>query len=129
VTGEADPFDAVEAFFDLYLKAFYSGDAAAIDAVFEYPCVLGAGGAVSEIRDSMFYLDVLERFKAMGCVASRYESFRKFRSGQDGAMVLADYARLRADGSVINTSRGAYLLRHRPEGWKLVGMLDGGAAV
>jgi hypothetical protein len=120
-----DPFDEIEGFFGSYIEAFYSGDPASLDALFEYPCVFSTPESVGTLENSDVYREVSESFRRSGIVTTRYDSLRKIRMGQDGAMVLAEYSRLRADGSVVSRGSGAYVLRHRPDGWKLIAMLDG----
>jgi ketosteroid isomerase-like protein len=123
--AEVDPFDDVEAFYGPYRKAFHSGDMAAIEALFEYPYVLSNPEGVREIHDSSFYKALFDKLKGGGWIGSRFDRFRKLRMGKDGAIVMVDYSRLREDGSVMNSGSAAYVLRHRPDGWKLVGILDG----
>jgi ketosteroid isomerase-like protein len=119
-----DPFDDIEAFFGPYSAAFRSGDMAAIDALFEYPYLLSNADGTREVANSDFYQSLHDKLKGKGWVGSRFDSFRKFRSGQDGAIVVVDYSRLRPDGSVLNGGRAAYVMRHRADGWKLIGILD-----
>ena len=120
-----DPFDDVEAFYGPYREAFHSGDMAAVDALFEYPYLLSNADGVREVDNSDFYRGLFDNLKSGGWTGSRFDSFRKLRMGKDGAIVMVEYSRLRADGSVMNGGRAAYVLRHRPDGWKLVGILDG----
>ena len=54
--------------------------------------------AQAQVVNSDFYRSIFDGFKGSGYAKSRSDSFRKFRMGQDGAMVIVDYVRLRADG-------------------------------
>ncbi len=123
--AEHDPFDDIDAFYQAYGKAFTAADVAAIDAMFEYPYLLTNAEGSRQVDDMGFYRSLLEHLKTVGFAGSRISNFQKVRMGRDGAIIIVDYMRLRADGSELNGNRAAYLLRHRADGWKLVGIIDG----
>jgi hypothetical protein len=121
---ERDPFDEIEAFYETYLDTFSAGDLPALDPMFEYPYLLSDAEGVREIPDSGLYRSIIDSFQGTGYARSRFDSFRKLRMGHDRAMVFVDYTRVRQDGSIMKTAKGAYILRHRPDGWKIVAMFD-----
>ena len=119
-----DPFDEVDDFFRPYRDAFQSADMAAIDALFEYPYVISNADGIREVKDSAVYKSQRAKIETNDWLDTRFDRFRKFRMGKGGALVLVDYARVKADGSVFHTGSFAYMLRHGPDGWKMVGILD-----
>ena len=123
--AQHDPFDEIEDFYKAYGRAFNAADLPAIDAMFEYPYLLTNAEGSRQVENSDFYRSLLESLKKAGWAGSRVENFQKIRMGKDGAIIIVDYMRLRADGSELNGNRAAYLLRHRADGWKLVGIVDG----
>ena len=123
--AQHDPFDDLDAFYAAYGKAFTAADIAAIDAMFEYPYLLTNAEGSRQVEDVEFYRALLDHLKTVGFAGSRVSNYRKIRMGRDGAIIIVDYMRLRADGSELNGNTAAYLLRHRPDGWKLVGIVDG----
>ena len=124
MTGQ-DPFDELDAFYEAYGKAFTGADVAAIDAMFEYPYLLTNAEGSKQVEDVGFYRSLLDHLREVGFAGSRVSNYQKIRMGKDGAIIIVDYMRLRADGSELNGNTAAYLLRHRPDGWKLVGIVDG----
>lgn len=120
----------LDAFFRDYGAAFASGDLAAIDALCEYPLSVCTADGCSEVRDSGFYASLLERFEASEFVQSQFLGMYKACMGRDGAILVANYRRLKADGSELEECalpfpRGCcYTLRRRDNGWKLIGLAD-----
>jgi ketosteroid isomerase-like protein len=119
-----DPFDDIEAFYEPYRKAVYTCDMAAIDTMFEYPYMISDADGIREIPNSDLYRQACAYFKSIGAAGSNFDSFRKLRMGRDGAMVMLRYTRVHTDGSVLKKGRATYFLRHRPDGWKFVGIID-----
>lgn len=122
--------DELDAFFSVYGAAFAARDLAAIDALCEYPLSICTADGCSEVRDSGFYASLIERFEASEFVQSQFLGMHKACMGKDGAILVADYRRLKADGSELEEGalpfpRGCcYYLRKRDDGWKLVGLAD-----
>ena len=125
----SDPFDTIEAFYERYGEAFNTGDLVAIEAMFDYPWLLSSAAGVRQIEadadPSAFYATLLASLRQRGWARSTVESFAKFRMGVDGALIAVDFARLRDDGSVLETGRAGYFLRDRPDGWKIAAIVDG----
>ena len=120
-----DPFDDLDGFYEAYGKAFTAADVATIDVMFEYPYLLTNAEGSKQVENVEFYRSLLEHLKQVGFAGSRVSNYKKIRMGKDGAIIIVDYMRLRADGSELNGNTAAYLLRHRADGWKLVGIVDG----
>jgi len=109
-----DPFDELEAFYKAYRTAFDAADVEAVDKMFEYPYLLTNAQGSRQVENSDYYRSLLEQLKRAGWAGSRIANWQKIRMGKDGAIIIVDYMRLRADGSELNGNRAAYLLRHRP---------------
>lgn len=122
--------DELDAFFRVYGAAFAGGDLAAIDALCEYPLSVCTVDGCSEVRDSGFYASLLKRFESSEFAQSQFLGLHKACMGKDGAILVADYRRLKADGSELEADAlpfplgCCYTLRRRKDGWRLVGLAD-----
>ena len=122
--------DEIDRFYSSYGAAFAARDLDALEALCEYPMALADAAGRRQITDRSFYADLIDRFGQSHWATTRIDRVQKLPMGRDGAILIMEYARLRADGSELPEQelpfpRGCvYFLRRRDDGWKIVGLAD-----
>jgi ketosteroid isomerase-like protein len=123
------PFDALEQFYMDYNAAFNAANLATVESHFIFPWLVISAAGVRQVEDgpdrSAHYQSVIDALRAKGWSGSRIDRYEQYRMGEDSALVAVHYSRLRADGSMIDSGRAGYMLRHTDDGWKFTAILDG----
>ena len=112
---------AVEAFFDRFVEAFATFDAANVAELFATPGVaLGKEGGVVALttRDELlrYYQSALDRYRAGGCTSCGWSCLETVAMGRDAVLAAVTWHLLRGDGSLLTRWRQSYCLAMAPSG-------------
>ena len=125
MSSAAEIASELEAFYKGYLDAVNHENMGALTELFAFPCglVSGDGGLViinNETAHRSFYSKFILDLKAQGWVRSGIDRFTAWTLADDLAMVLIDFTRYKADGSVVDAGRACYTLRRDGKVWKML---------
>jgi hypothetical protein len=115
----------LEAFYKGYIDAFNREDIDAFSEAFSFPYAFvsgdrGLSSCASESDHQRFFSKIMIDLKARGWVRSAIDSLKAWVFADDLGMILADYTRFKADGSVLEAGRACYTVRREGKAWKMV---------
>jgi hypothetical protein len=107
------------------LEAFYKGYIDAFSEAFSYPYAFvsgerGLSACANESDHQRFFGKIMIDLKARGWVRSAIDSLKAWVFADGLGMILADYTRFKADGSVLEAGRACYTVRREGKAWKMV---------
>tara|TARA_Y100000813_G_C24066205_1_gene306449 strand:+ start:380 stop:832 length:453 start_codon:yes stop_codon:yes gene_type:complete len=113
---------SVEGFIADYFETFNSMTLEANpEQSISFPVVFINDGKVRVIEDTSEKVFDYNVIKATGWAYSKIIKTTVLDEGENSAVVLVDFARHKADDSVMSTSKVFYTLSMTEDGWKLVG--------
>jgi len=133
-TGRAELRTELTAVLVKYVEAFSAGRIDFLaDSVYTAPAYFSGGGGI-DVR--MTRDDVADRFREMWAPLPAQGYDRSDIRGSDvcvlndrAALVTLDFARVRADGSVMIAGTAIYLYVRTPEGWRVSASLGSGPRI
>lgn len=120
----------IDQFYKRYGEAFAARDLAGVAALCEFPMMLADGDGYRQIEDESFFQSLFDRFDASSWAETRTQGVTTLDLGQDGAVLVMRFTRIRADGTELAADElpfareCCYFLRRRADGLKLVGLAD-----
>jgi hypothetical protein len=119
----------LESFYKSYIAGFNREDIDAFTESFAYPYawVSGRHGLSQCATDSdhqRSFAKIMADLKERGWVRSGIDRFKAWPLAEDLAMILADVARHKADGSILEQVRACYTVRRDAKGWKIVTLAE-----
>lgn len=126
---EAEIATELEAFYKDYIDVFNREDIHAMTECFAFPCALISGDrglqvCNNEADNRRLFGHVISDIKASGWVRSGIDRLAAWALADNLGMLLADYTRYKADGSVMKSSRACYTLRRDGKSWKFLTIAD-----
>jgi hypothetical protein len=117
------------AFFRAYMDAFSREDMDAVTEAFAFPWALitddrGLYSCNNETDHRRLYGGVFSEIKARGWVRSEIGRLMAWALADNLGMIVADYTRYKADGSVLEIGRACYTLRRAGKSWKMVALTE-----
>jgi hypothetical protein len=122
----ADP--GMEAVYQDYVATFNREDGAGVARLLSYPVVVeGTDRPPEVIPDASSYQRMIEavfaQFKARGWARSQIDRLQSFLMAGDTGVLVAHYSRYRADGSLLETGHGHYVVRKSGGRWTICAAL------
>jgi NTF2-like protein (DUF6841) len=129
MTNASSLAEEIQAFYPEYIDAFNCEDLTGLAGLFSYPWgVVSGKRGLSVIKDEAEFFRVLSKMKASlrsrGWSRTGIEMTRAWPTGNDIGLLIADYARYRGDGSVLERGRACYTLRRDAGRWKIAAMME-----
>ena len=115
----------LETFYKGYIDAFNREDIDAFTEAFAFPYgwITGDRGlatCASESDHQRFFGKIMSDLKSRGWVRSGIDSMKAWVSAEDLGMIVADYKRYKADGSILEAGRACYTVRRDGKSWKML---------
>ncbi len=124
LTSSANIVREVEAFYHRYINAFNEGDIERYADCFSIPYAFlrGTGMAICHDETEMkeLCLQTLKGLRLRGWHRSVVRDLQVWPLEDDHVMVMADVARLKADGSVLEHGRFCYTVRYDGRNWRIL---------
>jgi hypothetical protein len=129
MTPHAQAVAEMKAFYDDYIATFNRGDYTQVPKFFTYPWLTSSrAGVIGVIPDEATQLKMWTQLgtalRARGWVRSAIERIDVYPTGGDTGMLDVDYARYRADDSILERSRAYYILRRFDSVWKITTSIE-----
>jgi hypothetical protein len=115
----------LETFYKGYIDAFNREDIDAFSEAFSYPYAFvtgerGLATCASESDHQRFFGKIMSDLKSRGWVRSGIDRVKAWPFADNLAMIVADYKRYKADGSILEQGRACYTVRREGKAWKMV---------
>jgi len=115
----------LEAFYKAYIAAFNREDIDAFTESFAYPYAWVTGGrglgqCTTESDHQRSFTKIIADLKGRGWVRSGIDQLKAWPLAENLGMILADVARYKADGSVLERVRACYTARRDTKNWRIV---------
>jgi hypothetical protein len=119
----------LEAFYKGYIDSFNREDIDAMTEGFAFPWAWVSGDrgldvCNNEANNRRLFGEIIGDVKARGWVRSGIDRFAAWALADNLGMLLADYTRYKADGSVLESGRACYTLRRDGKSWKMVAIAE-----
>ena len=119
----------MKAFYETYIANFNGGHFTQVANFFAYPWLtLSKAGAIHVIPDEATQMKMWTQLgadlRARGWVRSIIERLDAYPTGTDTGLLDIDYARCRADDSIVERSRACYVVRRFDSRWKIVSAIE-----
>ncbi|SRR5579875_808595 len=128
--AEAEQLAAeMHAFYPRYIDSFNGNDTEAYVANFSFPCVLlGGKQPVTVVSDATTWARMMastkEIMRSKGWARTGIEKTYAWPTAPDMGLLMSDFVRYRADGSVLMRGRACYTLRREDSGLKIIAMME-----
>ena len=115
----------LETFYKGYIDAFNREDIDAFSEAFSYPYAFvtgerGLASCATESDHQRFFGKIMSDLKSRGWVRSGIDRVKAWPFADNLAMIVADYKRYKADGSILEQGRACYTVRREGKAWKMV---------
>jgi len=115
----------LETFYKGYIDSFNREDIDAMTEAFAFPYAWvsgerGLSTCNSEADHQRFFSKIMIDLKARGWVRSGIDRLTAWAFADNLGMILADYTRYKADGSILEGGRACYTVRRDGKSWKMV---------
>jgi hypothetical protein len=125
MSNAAEIATELEAFYKGYSDAFNREDIDAMASVFVFPYawISGDQGLVAcnnEADHQRFFSRFMIDLKARGWIRSGIDRLTIWAFADNLGMILADYKRYKADGSILEGGRACYTVRRDGKFWKML---------
>lgn len=115
----------LETFYKGYIDAFNREDIDAFSEAFSYPYAFvtgerGLATCATESDHQRFFGKIMSDLKSRGWVRSGIDRVKAWPFADNLAMIVADYKRYKADGSILEQGRACYTVRREGKAWKMV---------
>jgi ketosteroid isomerase-like protein len=126
----ADPIvSELEEFYRSYIERFNGKDLSAFLRVFAYPNAVltgeqGLSVHAGEAEMATAFRQFMNALQARGWDHSRVNALQVHPLSDALALLVADYTRYRADGSVLEPGRACYMVRREEGGWKVLTLAE-----
>ncbi len=124
----SDAARELKSFYKAYIDIFNRGDPLAVNDCYAHPWNLVTQGRVVTIADKAaglsLFSDLFGRLRGEGWAASAIDAIEAYPAGADGGLIIVDYRRVRADGSLLEAGRGCYTMERAAGSWKFAGIVE-----
>jgi ketosteroid isomerase-like protein len=125
----ADVAQELEAFYKGYIDAFNREDLDHFLACFAIPYawVTGERGLLvttTEADHQKGFSRIMLDIKQRGWARSGIDRLKTWALAENLGMILADYKRYKADGSILEQGRACYTARRQDQSWKIVALSE-----
>ena len=125
MSSAAEIASELEAFYKGYVDAVNREDIDALTELFAFPWALvSSDGGLAVFNNETDHQRFLRKFmldlRARGWVRGGIDRFTAWASTDDLAMVLTDFTRYKADGSILDAGRACYTVQRQGKAWKML---------
>jgi len=118
------------AFYNDYIESFNRQDIEGSSRFFAFPWVIDSAAHGSHVlRDAAAHIQMFTQasaqVRAQGWARSGVDQLKAFPTGHDTGLLVSDFTRYRADGSVLESRRGHYTVQRGATGWKILSIVEG----